>query len=910
MKHLWTILFVAALTAAGARGDHWTGTFHGEFIGDTSGSKATSFFLPTCRIGFTIRIIGCVQGDRFVGFYDAEFTPALKTFDPRSATEIVKEWSVEHQEVQYAQGTVVGLVRFPAEKPRGKDLEPRDEKQQRFLKRMAAAIARAMDRWKAGARVDCSSLHASRGEIRPGDLKSTAPLDAEAIFKDAVKGLPLSREEQNAYRAAARAVADAVNAYSDNYSGTVDFPAGAAVPGPQLPPTPNTPQTVAGGTSSASDRLSQEELTRAFKQAVGDGGTGPVDEDTFALLAQSLDGSFARFEASNQIMGTMGSGPVPSFGEKSPVGPVVNGRAQGGRIQGGGFPVDAFDDPDRDLGPPTTGPDGHRPPGAPETPRLVLTFQGMPGSVKVKIGLGIKASRHNRALRRTREVPLGLGFFAPGAKIHQEEFVVPFNEGVFKGRIDREIAKPSLMRDGVIKEIARSELALRPWRCPDLPGAGLGEEGTPPRNGDGSFQGPDGETYESFLFSSNSLVMGAGSDEGPAGPAAGGTTPVTVRRKGKTTALYAKGPLPAGAGSTLLADLSLEARAGVSGEGTTPLLSCRDGRSHLVPLSGKRRAALVIEPGQSKVAARVTLPLSPWTRRTFTFTAEKPITLRFRRETIEVEPAVAMTATETRDGSYEERPIQVASPKRKSPVRRKPVKKKKVETLATLGAPEWCPGDLPFPAGFSWSSRNGGGDFVKRDEKTIKVRFFQVKGRTDQPLSRCRDHFAGILEEGWTGPGTGPGNTAVYRRPGERILIKLEEVGDRTGIDFRIEGEPRKPPARPASPPTPGEGTPEKPLLSPEGYARMVGRLILTVEPLITKMRSRMAGAGGEQKMVIAMTMGKEINAAVKQVHQSFGVDQAWVKSVEGKEEYKRALADYLENHPEVKKASDRLKRR
>ncbi len=903
MRVFWTVFLTVAFSVS-ALADPWSGTFQGEFIGDTSGSPATQFFLPSCKISFTINIMGHVEGKQFAGVYDAEFRPALKTFDPSKATDIVDKWDVEFQKVQYAQGTVVGEVQFPKEKPKGKDLEPRNEKQQRFLKRMAAALAKAMDRWKAGARVNCSTINASNGKIQPGDVKSSKPLDADAIFKEATKGLPLSKEEKNAYRAAAEVVANAVNNYSENYSGDVNYPNGAAVPGPQMPPTPNTPQTVAVGTSSASDKLSQAELTKAFKEAAGETGTGSVDEDTFALLAQSFDDSMTKFEASNQIMNAMGTGAVPSYSDKSPVGPVVNGKAQGGQIIGQDFPVDSFDDPNRDLKPPTPGPDGHPQPGAPETPRLVLRFQGMPTSVEVKVTQGIKASKHNNAKRVVRTVPLGIGFFAPGAKIHQKEFVAPYVNGNFKGRIDKEIAKPSLMKDGVIKEIAKSQLQLIPWGYLDLPELGLQDDGAPPKTDEGAYKGPNGEIYDGFAFSDGGMVVNSGSKDGGEAPKSG-SIPVTVKQSGDKMAIYSSDPLPADIAKGPLARLSLDKDADVQAEGT-PTLTFNDKKSHLVPLSPNTPAGVVIRPAQDKVqvAAEITVPLSHMTSRTFAFRTDKPVTVKVKKDMIELDPAVEMKVTETRAGSYKDKVIETKVPQK--PVTKKPKKKPaKPKTLAELGAPDWCSADVMLPAGFSWSKRGDGGDFVKRDGKTIKVNFFRIQGKLDASQADCRAHFNKVLGD-WTGSWPDDKN-ATFKHDDHTITITLGKRMNRTTIDFRIEEPAKKPEPEPKK--VELDKADNKEELNPEKYAEMMGKVLVTVEPLVSEMKKKMEGLSQEERFAVALSMGDKIGKAVNSAYESYGVTEEQAKKLGKKAEYQKALAKYLQTHPKVKAAADKMKR-
>ncbi len=105
------------------------------------------------------------------------------------------------------------------------------------------------------------------------------------------------------------------------------YPAFAAFPGPQAPPTPNVPSPLIVLSTRHTDLQSSEQLAaRIFEQFRG-AEISPEARDAISSFAKQLSSSFLIWLASAQVQGVMGQGPVPTFAPPYvPVGPVVAGN--------------------------------------------------------------------------------------------------------------------------------------------------------------------------------------------------------------------------------------------------------------------------------------------------------------------------------------------------------------------------------------------------------------------------------------------------------------------------------------------------------------------------------------------------------------------------------------------------------
>lgn len=125
------------------------------------------------------------------------------------------------------------------------------------------------------------------------------------------------------------------------------YPAFAAWPGPEAPPTPNVPcPLLTLASAHMSKIIMPNELQSSITDSLPSGLAGSSAVTAFCQnIAASLAASFSAWLAGTQVQLVMGHGPVPTFAPPYvPVGPVVNGSviAAPGPLASGTFTIVAL----------------------------------------------------------------------------------------------------------------------------------------------------------------------------------------------------------------------------------------------------------------------------------------------------------------------------------------------------------------------------------------------------------------------------------------------------------------------------------------------------------------------------------------------------------------------------------------
>lgn len=128
----------------------------------------------------------------------------------------------------------------------------------------------------------------------------------------------------------ANAIAGALKDWQDSLTipGLSWYPAFAAYPGPQAPPTPNIPTPLIALRSARQTELTSSErlASRIFEQFRGT-TISPEARDAIQQFSQMSSKKFLTWITSAQVMNVLGQGTVPTFAPPTiPVGPVVAGN--------------------------------------------------------------------------------------------------------------------------------------------------------------------------------------------------------------------------------------------------------------------------------------------------------------------------------------------------------------------------------------------------------------------------------------------------------------------------------------------------------------------------------------------------------------------------------------------------------
>ncbi|MHC4777208.1 MAG: hypothetical protein ACYTFG_01385 [Planctomycetota bacterium] len=884
----------------------WQGSLSGEFIGDTKGAAVANHFLKGVRIGFNIRIHGRVTpSGRFEGSYDGLFEPVVMARDFKNDHKEIRTYKCKPEDMIEARGRVTGRGPYVL-----------DEDQKAFMKRLVKALSIALEKWKTKRLLKDGTgrIYGVDGHLPPGSLD--CDISAETLKEIlAATDSQAYGEDKETYDAACEALAREVRDCIEATSGDLDYPQAAAWNGPAMPPTPNTPMPL--GSLSSGQPVTAEGLVEAFEEH----GVESEGAETFEALAEVVESAWTAFTYGTHITQVMGSGSVPGYDpSKKPFGAVVNGKMSGGRLTGKplgeGLLEGLLDRKARSLS---------------------LRFHSMPKTIEVNARAVSLPPGEERLVKAMGKQSMGNGYFHPGSEMHIRSFeglVVKRNGlAVCEVRFDDEKERPSPFGDGVLRQVARTKLSMTAGNVgAGLPETvreklGLGVDGNPRRDSEGRFLSPSGEAYDHFALMKN-LALCAGdatfdpefAEEMEGFEEQTGT--IWLYRSRRTpvrdTGLYV---LVEASDSTVLRITSGGSAFSGLDKGKMVLGLPRtfgkvSGGRQKFYLTTASAYGIEVKPGPSGGALRVVVPSSPWTR--LEYAVQIPAggkTLRIqlaRFGALTLPEGLDVVCTEDWDGRYAGRAVNLLpapTPEKNAP--------KKIPTPADKGYPP----ELTWPEGVDGKHLGDTETFetVNGLEKLVSRTFSLIRpGQYDKAAIVA--HYRAIFEEhGWKGkfdenPRSSMG---VFTKGSYRLEIMLARMGPKTTlfrfnleIDLRGEIEPPSPESTPPRPePEVKKPAPAEKALSPEKYCEMMGKLILTLGPMVRDMRKEMEGKDDRGKMMVGLKYSKRIEAATGTIRKDYGVTKEWTERAGRQEKYKKAWEAYMDSHPKVKQAYNELQK-
>lgn len=205
----------------------------------------------------------------------------------------------------------------------------------KIVEAIVGAYEFAIGLWKLQAGFERLTIMASTAVGKPGCLKG---LTLENPMKISPKANQLRGDARKVLEAAAKGISTSFKAWQDKVTvpGLPWYPAFAAWPGPQAPPTLNVPMPLITCTSANQAKMV---IPQTLKTAM----VGKLEstikrrypkqgEAILEAAAQQVALKFLIWTSSQQITQVKGYGPVPTFAPPYvPVGPVVNGTNQPGK---------------------------------------------------------------------------------------------------------------------------------------------------------------------------------------------------------------------------------------------------------------------------------------------------------------------------------------------------------------------------------------------------------------------------------------------------------------------------------------------------------------------------------------------------------------------------------------------------
>ncbi len=192
----------------------------------------------------------------------------------------------------------------------------------------AAAAVEDIQAWILGAELveDHCSVNAGVALGTAGVLRSSTGL--EGRVRTRLEEMGATHAVANAFD---RALREAWDAWASHVliPGVPVFPALAAWPGAEAPPTPGVPLPLVMLVSSESQGLTPPALSAAVRARLGDAGGSAAAQEGVSAFASQIGARFAAWIATAQALNLAGWGPVPSYGPSVPAGPVVDGSCAG-----------------------------------------------------------------------------------------------------------------------------------------------------------------------------------------------------------------------------------------------------------------------------------------------------------------------------------------------------------------------------------------------------------------------------------------------------------------------------------------------------------------------------------------------------------------------------------------------------
>lgn len=195
---------------------------------------------------------------------------------------------------------------------------------ERYLDGIASAIGAALQQWTARACVSGVVINGPSGAIQPGCV------NGPALTPLIIAAAPCATAQETKYSVAiARALGEQWRQWQAGLTGTLMYPALAAVPGPVAPPTPNVPLPLLALGSAGEAGLDPAVLQQHMASHLNDPGALHA-QALFEAIAGAFDQVFQNLKATTLVVDVMGTGPVPSFAPPAvPAGPVVGGTGSG-----------------------------------------------------------------------------------------------------------------------------------------------------------------------------------------------------------------------------------------------------------------------------------------------------------------------------------------------------------------------------------------------------------------------------------------------------------------------------------------------------------------------------------------------------------------------------------------------------
>lgn len=199
-----------------------------------------------------------------------------------------------------------------------------------FHDTMLDAIGFAHNMWKLQAKFKDLKINAVTALGTPGCLDGP---ELESLIKNAPMCAAMTGNMQKHRDAVAKGVSKCFKDWQDKVTvpGLPWYPAFAAFPGPMAPPMPNVPTPLVACVSAMITAMATPMSMKSEMDNALDGGMKDKDptkqyEALHDAIATVVSAAFMIWLPSQQVIGVMGKGPVPSFAPPYvPVGPVVMG---------------------------------------------------------------------------------------------------------------------------------------------------------------------------------------------------------------------------------------------------------------------------------------------------------------------------------------------------------------------------------------------------------------------------------------------------------------------------------------------------------------------------------------------------------------------------------------------------------
>lgn len=250
------------------------------------------------------------SGDTATDHYGKAFKPEEKSATP----QLIPPWFLPAEPNKYYQQACDEIGQFYKD----------------FHDAMIDAVAYAHDLWRMQAKFQNIIITAIAAIGTPGCLSGPA---LESNIKNAPMVASFSGNKAKHRDAVAKGVSKCFKDWQDTVTvpGLPWYPAFAAFPSAMAPPTPNVPTPLAACVSAqmmaiASPMMMKQEMDSALDGSLKQDDPDKHYEALHDAIATVLSAAFATWLPSQQVIGVLGKGPIPTFAPPYvPVGPVVGG---------------------------------------------------------------------------------------------------------------------------------------------------------------------------------------------------------------------------------------------------------------------------------------------------------------------------------------------------------------------------------------------------------------------------------------------------------------------------------------------------------------------------------------------------------------------------------------------------------